>query len=175
MSNNKWIVGDYRENLPPKETSLMIADPVYGTSMVDDIHSLGIERGISSIVFMWPEDIHDLTHAPQQICFWTKPVSTKNTKKNYSRFVEIISINNCEFYNYLHWSARTGIFTDSLIENKSHPWKKPHSLIEKLILNHYSGKGLIYDPCAGSGVVHDICSKYGIDSLSIEIDEIYGR
>lgn len=170
---NKWITGDWKENLPPSNTTLMIADPVYGTEMVNEIHRLGIENNIPSIVFMWPEDIHNLTYSPQQICFWTKPVSTKNTKKSYSRFVEILAIDNCQFYEPLHWSARTGIFTDTLIENKSHPWKKPESLIEKLLLNHYCGNGLVYDPCAGSGVVHKICEKYSVESLSVEIDPKY--
>lgn len=123
---------------------------------------------------IWPTDIWSLAQPPHQILHWVKPVSTKNTKKNYSNFVEVMACYHLSFNdNPLHWSARTGIFTDTLISNKAHEWKKPDSLIEKLILNHYTGKGIIYDPCAGSGTVHNVCKRLGIPSLSVEIDDKY--
>jgi len=101
---------------------------------------------------------------------WIKPVSTKNTTKNYSNFVEIIACFNLKMNASLHWSNRTGIFTDALLTNKQHQWKKPETLIERLILNHYQGTGSVYDPCAGSFTVHDVCKRLGIDSVSVEID-----
>lgn len=173
---NTWIVGNYLDHYPPDDCSLVIADPVYGTDMVSDIALIGENsKKIPTICFMWPEDIHGLVNAPEQICFWVKPVSTKNTSKKYSRFIETICMWNVSFYGDLHWANRTGVFTDILLENKSHPWKKPYSLIERLVLNHYPGHGTVYDPCAGSGVVHEVCKAHNIPSISIEIDPKYAR
>ena len=49
-------------------------------------------------------------------------------------------------------------------------WKKPDSLIERLIRNHYPGSGIVYDPCTGSGTTHQVCKKMGIPSICIEIE-----
>jgi len=68
----------------------------------------------------------------------------------------------------LHWSNRTGIFTDQLLSNEEHPWKKPETLIERLIRNHYPGYGIIYDPCAGRGTVHTVCKGLKIPSYCVE-------
>ncbi len=105
-----------------------------------------------------------------------KPVSTKNTTKRYSRFIEVIALHNVAFHgDMLHWSNRTGVFTDALMCQQVHPWQKPESLIERLIRNHYNrdDKGVIFDPRAGSGVVHKVCKRLGISSVSVEIDTKY--
>ena len=167
-------MGDFKKNLPPKNTSFIIADPIYGTNQKNEI-LMNVDASLPLIIFMYAEEIYDLKDKPDQVLFWVKPVSTKNTKRNYSRFVEVMAVWNLEFHQKLHWSNRTGIFTDVLIENESHPFKKPPSLIERLILNHYPGEGIIYDPCAGSGTVHDLCIKLGIPSVSVEIDPKYER
>jgi hypothetical protein len=170
---NEFILGSYKDYAPPADATLMIADPIYGdAAMISDMTN----TGIPSIVFMWPSDLLYLEKKPDQILHWLKPVSTKNTCKRYSNFIEVMACYDVEFHGKgMHWSTRTGVFTDTLLSNAAHAWKKPDSLIEKLILNHYCGHGTVYDPCAGSGTVHDVCTRLGIPSFSVEIDERYAR
>ena len=167
---NKWVVNDYR-NVPTHiDVGLVIADPIYSTQMVNDVWERFAGEGLPTVCFMYPEDLVTLAAPfPDQICHWVKPVSTKNTIKRYSRFVEVVAVHNVKMTDVLHWSCRTGVFTDALLTNDEHPFKKPESLIERLIRNHYTG-GIVLDPCAGSGTVHHVCVRLGIPSISIEID-----
>lgn len=169
-SIHTFVKGRWQDNLPPAETSLMIADPVYGTDNVGQLVSLAVKRSIPSCIFMMPEEVWNLPHKPDQLLHWVKPVSTKNTTKRYSRFVEVVACYGVSFYETLHWSSRTGIFTDCLFV-QDHKWKKPESLIERLIRNHWPKKGMVYDPCAGSRTVESVCRKLGIPSMSIESGE----
>lgn len=152
--------------------SLVIADPVYG-NMVSDWIGI-VPRGKPLIVFMSVDNLYEMAALgvpkPDQIAHWVKAVSTKANTKNYSKFIEVIAMWNVKFHKGLHWSMRTGIYTDQLIDNREHPWKKPKSLIEKLLFNHYFGNGYVLDPFAGSFVVHQVCRQYGIPSISVEID-----
>ena len=170
---NIFTTGSYATVTKPHDITLMIADPIYGDEeMINDM----IHMGFPSAVFMWPLDVLKLNKHPDQLLHWVKPVSTKNTSKRYSNFIEVIACYGLEFHGEgMHWSTRTGIFTDTILSNKAHAWKKPESLIEKLIANHYPGHGTVYDPCAGSGTVHDVCVRMGIPSFSVEIDEKYAR
>jgi len=172
MSNIR-IHGRWEDNLPTKDISLIIADPVYRTQSVHDVVAMVKLTGIPSVVFMDVLDLLDLEHKPSQICHWIKPISTKNTAKNYSRFAEAICLYGVRFYKPTHWANRTGIFTDVLLSNDEHPWKKPESLIERLICNHYPGHGAIYDPCAGSFTVDTVCRRRGVPSISIECEQQY--
>jgi len=170
-SNHVFIVGDWREHLPDKTVSLMIADPVYGSADVYNLVKLAVERKIPSCIFMWPDDVFGLPYKPEQLCHWVKPVSTKNTSQRYSRFVEVIAMWGVGFYEPLHWSNRTGVFTDGLFRNDALLWKKPESLIERLVRNHYPGWGVVYDPCAGTRTVEEVCKRRGISSMSVELSE----
>jgi hypothetical protein len=168
---NIFVVGRWQDNLPLADASLMIADPVYGTQDVRDLVSFAVERKLPSCIFMWPDDVWGLPHKPEQLLHWVKPVSTKNTVRSYSRFVEVIACYGVRFWEDLHWSNRTGVFTDCLFSNASHQWKKPEPLIERLIRNHYPGRGVVYDPCAGSRTVETVCKRLGIPSLSVDVGE----
>ena len=171
---NTFIQGDFRHHPPPRGTSLILTDPPYDElSIYRDI----LAFGLPTIFFMYPETLCDLPK-PDGLAHWIKPVSTKNTKKHYSSFVELIayyrtSLNITFRGERIHWSNRTGIFADTIII-QDHPWKKPESLIEKLIKNHYPGCGTVYDPCAGSGTVHTVCKRLGISSYSVELHEAVG-
>lgn len=170
--NNIFHLGRWEDNLPPRDTSLIIADPVYSDyNMINGITDIAIQRGIPLCIFMFPIDLCYISNKPNQICHWVKPISTKNTCKNYSNFVEVICFYNVKFHKTLHWSNRSGIFTDTIISNEEHPWKKPESLIEKLILNHYPNEGIIYDPCAGSRTVEVVCKRLGLPSVSVDIKD----
>ena len=162
----KVIYDDFRSHPPGNDVSLIIADPVYDDlKMMNDI--LAFDK--PTIMFMYADNIRGLSKQPDQILFWVKPVSTKNTCRKYSRFVEVICVFGVKMNTTLHWSNRTGVFTDALLSNEEHPWKKPESLIERLVRNHYQGIGNIYDPCAGSLTVKTVCDRLEIPSISIEI------
>lgn len=169
---NVKILGSWQENYPGADVGLIIADPVYGTSEIPSVCNMVKRLKIPGVVFMWPKDLLFLIEKPDQIMHWIKPVSTKNTSKKYSNFVEVIAGFNLKMNDCLHWSNRTGIFTDALLSNDEHEWKKPESLIERLIRNHYQG-GVVYDPCAGSFTVHNVCKRLGIPSVSVEINKKY--
>ena len=170
MIEHVFVKGRWQDNPPPSGTSLMIADPPYGTQDVKDLVSVAVARGLPSCIFMWPDDVWDLPCKPEQLLHWVKTVSTKNTVKRYSRFVEVIACYGVTFREELHWSNRTGVFTDALFTNKEHEWKKPESLLERLIRNHYPNSGIVYDPCAGSRTVETVCKRLGIPSFSVEVE-----
>lgn len=127
--------------------------------------------GHAATCFMYP-DLVGVIGPFDQICHWTKPISTKNTTKRYSRFVEAIAVKHGNYFNQdLHWSTRTGIFTDTLIEKQTHPHQKPFSLVEKLVLLHTPPCGTVLDPFCGSQVVKRVCDKHGFRSLSIDVTD----
>lgn len=181
MTFNIWHTGDCLEFMRQSKVDsfdTVIGDPPYGepsliNAFVED--ALRVSRG-AVVAFMYPEDLVHLSVDPAQVCHWVKPVSTKNTTKRYSRFVEAIAIWPGAFFNQdLHWSTRTGVFTDSLISQGAHPFKKPDSLIEKLLLLHTPPGGRVLDCFGGSGTVHDACVRLGFDSETCELDAKWAR
>lgn len=112
-----------------------------------------------------------------QILFWVKPISTKNTSKSYSRFVEMIFVygnsDNHTWNTNRHWSQYTNVFTD-LVMSKEHSYKKPYSLIERLILNHTKSGDTILDPFAGSGTTIDVAMQHGRIGYGIDNDPDFG-
>lgn len=172
---NTWIQGKAEDHIP-NNIALVLADPVYATDDVRFCWAAYCEYPL--ICFMYPKDLQRLpSPEPDQILHWVKPVSTKNTSKRYSQFVEAIAVRNLQFTEELHWSNRTGVFNDCLMGKQTHPWQKPESLIERLIRNHYNRAkgGVVFDPRAGSGTVHRVCKRLGIPSVSVEVDEKYGN
>jgi len=111
--------------------------------------------------------------------FWTKPLSTKNYKRMVkpSRFVEL-----CQFYQIedapriwngadLHWSMSTNILSDIVHHNTYHKWRKPLSLIERLIKLYTAPGNLVLDPFSGSGVVAEACIRLGRRYKCFDIDK----
>jgi DNA modification methylase len=157
---------------------ITIADPPY-----DDIDlinsSIRLCREVTkgpSFFFMYAENIYDLNSRPDQILFWIKPISTKNTTKRYSRFAEVIccyDLDETKFNQGTHWSTRTGIFFDSFAYKQDHPYQKPTSLIEKLLAVHVQDNtARVLDPFAGSFTVEKVCKDMGLSSVSIEIRNV---
>ena len=181
MTNTTWITGDsieYMESMDSKSVDFVIADPPYSNfPLVNKSieQSLRVSKG-SVLYFMYAEDIYDLDIRPEQVLFWVKPISTKNTSRRYSRFVEVICVfRNVGFTNALHWSNRSGIFTDSLVEDRIHPFKKPESLIQRLILQHSNIGDLVLDPFAGSGTVQSVCARVERKCISIELEPSWAK
>lgn len=178
-SHNESVHGDcldYMASLPKESVDLVIADPPYGDfPLINQAirEARRVCRG-ASIFFMYAEDLVSLDQHPDQVLFWVKPVSTKNTSKRYSRFVEVIALYDLEHgpYNKAHWSCHTGIFTDCLISGEGHPYRKPRSLIEKLVVIHSNPGDVILDPFAGSGTVGSVARSLGRECISVDIEPL---
>ena len=157
------------------KVDLVISDPPYGRFPLINLainHAREICSG-ATFFFMYAEDLLELNSIPDQILFWTKTVSTKNTKHKYSRFVEVIAaydLENSPFCQDTHWSTRSGVFTDQLTY-RVHEFQKPVSLMEKLLAVNSRKGDLVLDPFAGTGSVKSACENMGRDSISIEIDD----
>lgn len=175
---NKIIIGDSFKLCKKirNQYDLVFLDPDY--NKLDDVYK-SIEISMDYLVkdggcilcFMYPEDIPNGQHfrKPDQVCHWIKPLNSRNTKKKYSRFVEAICIWHGNYFNQsLNASTRTGIFTDTLIRKHKHPYRKPFSLVEKLILLHCPPGGRVIDLFGGTFVVDEVCRKHGIESLCID-------
>ncbi|KKM62594.1 hypothetical protein LCGC14_1520120 [marine sediment metagenome] len=165
--------GDSFELLPEledKSFDLVLTDPPYDLDCTQqiDLHKQFVRLSRTGvIVFSPPENPWPI--AANQYLFWIKPISTKNTSKRYSRFVEMIFLYGDLKWNHdRHWSQYTNVFNDLVDNSKLHSHRKPPSLIERLVLNHSDPGDLILDPFAGSGVVADVCKA--TDRLSYSID-----
>jgi DNA modification methylase len=150
---------------------LIITDPPYDFSLSEklEIHleMQRISKG-SVIVFSPPENQWILP--ADQYLFWTKPISTKNTSKKYSRFVEMIFVYREGIWNEgRHWSQYVNVFND-FVDSKDHPFRKPPSLIKRLLLNHSHAGSVVFDPFMGSGVVPSVCLAEGRDFIGCEKD-----
>lgn len=176
MSKRKRIRGDclrVMARFPVDFFDVVIADPPYSSPTL--INS-SIERSRrvckgASFFFMYAEDLVHLEEQPDQVLFWVKPVSTKNTVRRYSRFVEVIAcydIDQSPFLQDTHWSTRTGLFMDGLVD-QAHQHSKPRSLIEKLLLVNCKPGGKVLDPFAGSFTVEQVALLLGYHCVSIEL------
>lgn len=105
--------------------------------------------------------------------YWIKTPSTKNNQKELSRFVEEIHIvRRPEFDVFntdLHWSNYTGVYTD-LVEDKGWLWKKPMSLMERLVRIYTNPGQVVLDPYMGSGTTLEACKKWGRNYIGIDKD-----
>ena len=176
MSNHKRITGDSLALVPTitNDINLVIADPPY-----DDIatinEAISVCRDIctgATFVFMYAETIWNLGYQPDQVLFWCKPPSTKNTVKRYSRFVEVIAaydLDQSPFNQDTYWHTRSGVFDDTQLRTTLHPHTKPVSLMEKLILVNSLPGDMVLDPFAGSHTVERACKRHQRDSISIEV------
>ena len=172
---DKWIVGDswkWLPKFPDHSIPCILTDVPYDLNKEQKewLHSqfVRISSGII-IVFSPPENQWILP--ANQYLFWEKPISTKNTSKNYSRFIEMIFIYGSHKWNCnRHWSQYTNVFKDLVDDTKSHPFRKPPSLIERLIRNHTDVGTVVFDPFAGSGVVWEVASRLKRKSINIEQD-----
>jgi len=122
------------------------------------------------IVFCPPENQWQIFPKSDQYLFWVKPISTKNTSKNYARFVEMIQVfGRNEWDASRHWSQYTNVFTD-LVESKLHPYQKPLSLMTRLVLNHTKEGDVVLDAFMGSASTGVACLQNGRDFIGIEQD-----
>ena len=128
------------------------------------------------IVFCYPENQWYYGSSVCQYLFWIKPISTKNTSKSYSRFVEMIQVWNGGVWNCKgHWSNYVNVFQDYVEGELVHPFQKPLSLVRRLIYNHTNVGGIVLDPFMGSGTTGMAALLEGREFKGIEKDEEYFR
>ena len=149
---------------------VIITDPPYDLPNYKKLqyHIEFMRLAKQAIVFSPPEN--QWIHPADQYLFWMKPISTKNTSKNYARFVEMIFVYGTHVWNTgRHWSQYNNVFTD-LVESKEHPYKKPISLIKRLVLNHTNINDTVLDPFMGSGTTGEVCALFNRRFIGIEKD-----
>jgi len=176
MEINKIIIGDSFELLPKvpdKFADIIFTDPPYDFNQKQkewlQEQFLRISKGVV-IVFSPPENQWILP--ADQYLFWIKPISTKNTSKRYSRFVEMIFVyDNGAWNTKRHWSQYTNVFMDLVDEKNLHPYRKPPSLAERIIRNHTNRGDIVFDPFAGSGTFCKVAHRTGRNFIGIEINQ----
>lgn len=156
---------------------LIIADPLYDwdASLKNKFHTLFMDTAKEVLVYSPPENLWQPCSTSQETLHWVKPISTKNTSKHYSRFVEVVQ----DFYQdesqrvwntHLHWYNYVNVLTDK-VDSKEHPWRKPLSQIMRFIEIHTHEGDWVLDPFAGCGVVMEACMLLNRNSVSIDISE----
>ena len=177
MKLNKIICGDAAEELkkmPDKCVDFVLTDPMYDFGTETKTALLAQFLRVSkngAAVFYSPEN---QWMTPSQTLFWIKPLSTKNTTRRYSRFVEMIGIyGNVKWNHRRHWSQYTNVFYDLVDGEKQHPFEKPTSLIKRLILNHSDVGDIILDPFMGSGTTAVVAKILGRNFIGIEKNPVY--
>lgn len=168
---------EYMLTMKDDSVGLIITDPPYDFDEAtrNKFHKefLRICHG-TIIVFCSPENLWQ--PKADDTLFWIKPISTKNTSKHYSRFVEIMQVfrlENAVWNTGRHWSQYTNVFTDLVDENlHMQGWRKPPSIIRRLIKNHHDfNNPIVFDPFMGSGVIAEVCLGMGIGYIGIEKDK----
>jgi len=169
------IVGDslqIMQQMDDNSVDIVITDPPYdwNKSQRDKAHGeiMRVTR-TGAIVFCPPENLWQ--YPAVQYLFWMKPVSTKNTSRKYSRFVELILVyGDVQWHSGYHWSQYTNIFQD-LVSDRKHPYAKPISMLERLIRNHTKENDIVLDPFMGSGTTLAASSRLNRRYIGIDIDE----
>jgi len=142
---NKYIYNDSFSILPTlKEKSfhMILTDPPYN---FDDQTKLWLHnqflRICSGVIIVFSPWKNPWILPCNQKLIWTKQISTKNTSKNYSNFIEEIFVyGRNEWNTSLHWSNYVNILTDRVDSTEWHPWRKPPSMIERFIKIHTNPK-----------------------------------
>jgi len=109
---------------------------------------------------------------PIEVLIWTKPLSTKWSTKRCNNFIEEILVykGKKSVFNMIHWSSMTGIFNDGFIEKPAHPYTKPITMMEKLVLMYTNPGDLVFDPFCGSGTTGLACKNTGRRFIGCELN-----
>ena len=106
------------------------------------------------------------------VLHWKKPLCTKWSTKQPNRFIEEILVfkGKPPIFNPIHWSSMSGIFDDGFISKPDHPYAKPITMMEKLILMYSNPGDLIFDPFCGSGTTGIAAKRHNRRFVGCEID-----
>jgi len=169
---------DVLQTLPDKCINVILTDVPYDLKQDQKqfLHNQFKRLAKRSVIVFSPPENQWIFPDINEYLFWIKPISTKNTSRKYSRFVEMIFVYHLEdaiWNSNRHWSQYTNVFTDLVDDSSKHPFRKPPTLIERLILNHSVEEDIVLDPFAGSGSVLEVCIKTKRIFCGIEKNEEY--
>ena len=169
------IPGDAFEILPQMENNnfeMTLTDPPYDLTDNQKIYLLSEFNRLTKNQVILFCDVANQWPKSDQYAFWEKPPSTKNPTINYPSTVEMIQIYGIRrFPKDIHWHQRNSNIFHDLVDKPIHSFRKPPSLIERLITMHSDEGDHILDPFAGSHVVEEVCERLGRKCTSIEIQE----
>lgn len=160
-------------DIPDQSVDFILTDPPYDFGD-DDKHYIHthMQRVCKGALAVFSPPENQWVLPADQYLFWIKPISTKNTSKSYSRFVEMIFLYNRGVWNNnRHWSQYTNVFTDIVDDASIHPYRKPLSMLERLVRNHTNEGDTIFDPFAGSASVLEVCKKLNRNYIGFEKDK----
>ncbi len=100
--------------LPAESVDLIITDPPYDLPRnIQERYHAAMRRACRTAIIVFCPPENQWVSRPAQYLFWVKPISTKNTSRRYSRFVEMILIYGSGTFNMgLHWSNYVNVFHD---------------------------------------------------------------
>jgi len=162
---------DILPSLPDKSVDLILTDVPY-----DLLHDQFKKLAKRSIIVFSPPENQWMFPDINEYLFWIKPISTKNTSRRYSRFVEMIFVYHLQdaIWNAnRNWAQYTNVFMDLVDDNHKHPFRKPLSLLERLVLNHSVENDVILDPFCGSAPLLEVCNRTKRNFIGFEKDEAY--
>jgi len=165
---------DVMQRMKSKSVDLILTDFPYDWKDMDiklPYHEEMVRVCNGTIIMFAPPENQWVGNA-DQYGFWIKPISTKNTSRRYSRFVEMILFYGSGTWNVdRHWSQYTNVFNDLVDDSSIHPYRKPPSLITRLVKNHSKPNQIIFDPFMGSGVVGEVSLPLNRIFIGCEIDD----
>jgi len=160
------------EMLKSQKWDHIITDPDYVNQPNSDIYK---EQCTGNIVVFCDPTLRPKGGDPNEVLFWTKPISTRWSTKRCNKFVEEILVyrGKTSTFNTIHWSSMTGVFSDGFISKPKHPYTKPVTLMEKLVLMYTNPGDTIFDPFSGSGTTAVAAIRHGRNFVGCEINQIF--
>lgn len=162
---------EWLKTQPDKYFDHLITDYPYGEVFPFE-DALRVTKG--NIITFCSET--DYPFVPTERAYWIKTPSTKNYINKLGRFVEHIFIyRQGKTFNRLHWSQMTGVYTDLVEDAEGHQWRKPMSLMERLVRIYTNEGETVLDPFCGSGTTLEAAARRGRLGIGVDIDEKWVR
>jgi hypothetical protein len=161
---------DFIRRQPDQSIDHIISDPMYD----DPVNMAELRRVCKGNIILFCSP-YNRFFQPDEIAFWVKQPSTKNTSKRLSCFVEEILIERRGgTYNAgLDWANYVGVYHDIILEKRVHPYQKPLSLLERLIAIYTNPGETIFDPFFGSGSTLIAANRQRRNAIGCELNPKY--
>jgi DNA modification methylase len=167
---------DYLKNVPDNYFQATFTDPPYLDG--SNVNMEEIRRVTRGAIVMFCAPLKPF-FTPQYLSYWFKPPAPKNTSARMQQSnVEwiLIEFPISAMYNPdLFWANYVEVYQDVLLTKPVHPFEKPVSLWERLMMIYAdpSDKRPIFDPYFGSGSSLKAAQRCGLNSVGCEISETW--
>jgi len=160
----------YIATMKNKSVDVIITDPMYD----EPLNMNELQRVCKGHIIAFCNPMYRYFQ-PSAIHHWVKPISTKNTSKRMSNFVEEILVLRCgDTYNHnQNWANYAGVWFDVIEGEIVHPFQKPLALIERLMRVYSNPGNIIFDPFFGSGSTLKAANNLGRNAIGCEINSEY--